>query len=119
MSKPPLWFIAVVALIVVLATQRYFSQRKQEAENDRASVRSTPVIVSEKRAFPASNNRSRQREHIVNEAMRYEIVFRPQRGGDEIVVRLKQPQYQQIEPGAQGTLEMQGTRFISFTDTPP
>ncbi|HEI8868004.1 DUF2500 domain-containing protein [Serratia sp. AKBS12] len=119
MNKPPMLFIAVLALIVVLATQRYFSQRKQEAENDRAPVRSTQVIVSEKRAFPASNNRSRQREHIVNEAMRYEITFRPQRGGENIVVRVKQPQYEQIEQGAQGSLKMQGTRFVSFTAERP
>ncbi|QNK32286.1 DUF2500 domain-containing protein [Serratia sp. JUb9] len=115
MSKPPLIFIAVVALIAVLATQRYFSQRKQEAANDREPVRATQVVVSDKRAFAASTNRSRQREHIVNEAMRYEVTFQPQRGGENIVVRLKQPQYDLITPGAHGTLKMQGTRFISFT----
>ncbi|MBV6694600.1 DUF2500 domain-containing protein [Serratia quinivorans] len=115
MSKPPLFFIAVIALIAVLATQRYFNQRRSEAENDRAPVRSLQVTVSEKREFPVSNNRSRQREHIVNEAMRYEVVFHPQRGGEDITLRLKQQQYNPIEKGAQGMLMVQGTRFVSFT----
>ncbi|VDZ56175.1 Protein of uncharacterised function (DUF2500) [Serratia odorifera] len=51
--------------------------------------------------------------------MRYEITFRPLRGGENIVVRVKQPQYEQIEQGAQGSLKMQGTRFVSFTAERP
>ena len=118
MRKPPLFFVAVIALIAVLATHRYFNQRRSEAENDRAPVRSLQVTVSDKREFPASNNRSRQREHIVNEAMRYEVVFHPQRGGEDITLRLKQQQYGPIEKGAQGMLLVQGTRFVSFTAQP-
>ena len=47
MSKPPLFFVAVIALIAVLATQRYFKQRQQEAENDRAPMRSLQVTLSD------------------------------------------------------------------------
>lgn len=54
MSKPPLFFVAVIALIAVLATQRYFKQRQREAENDRAPMRSLQVTVSDKRSFPVA-----------------------------------------------------------------
>lgn len=63
MSKPPLFFIAVIALIAVLATHRYFNQRRMDAENDRAPLRSLQVKVSDKREFPVAATRSRQREH--------------------------------------------------------
>lgn len=50
--------------------------------------------------------------------MYYEVVFRPVQGGEDITLRLKQWQYNPIEKGAQGTLNMQGTRFVSFTVKP-
>jgi Protein of unknown function (DUF2500) len=115
MSKPPLFFVAVVVLIAVLATHRYFSQRSRDAENDRQPVRVTQVEVKEKRETPSTQFRSRQREEMVNEPMRYDVVFHPLRGGEDIRVRLKQKQYEQIEQGAQGMLSMQGTRFVSFS----
>ncbi|MFK3842844.1 DUF2500 domain-containing protein [Serratia sp. NPDC087055] len=118
MSKPPLFFIAVIALIAVLATQRYFHQRRLEAENDRASVRNLQVIVSDKHEFPVAKTRSPQRETMVNEPMHYEVVFSPLAGGEAIRLRLKQWQYNPIEKGAQGTLSMQGTRYLSFTAQP-
>ncbi|CAI1082202.1 Uncharacterised protein [Serratia grimesii] len=118
MSKPPLFFIAVIALIAVLATQRYFNQRRVAAENDRASVRNLQVIVSDKREFPVAKTRSPQRETMVNEPMYYEVVFSPLGGGEAIRLRLKQWQYNPIEKGAQGTLSMQGTRYLSFTAQP-
>lgn len=119
MSKPPLIVVAVLVLIAVMATHRYFSQRRVEAENDRAPVRAQQVKVTEKREIPDTRNRSRQREHIVNEPMRYEVVFQPLRGGEAITLRLKQPQYNQIEQGAQGTLSLQGTRFVAFSAQQP
>ena len=119
MSKPPLFFVAVIALIAVLATHRYFNQRRAEAENDRAPVRSLQVKVSDKREFPVATTRSRQREQMVNEPMHYEVVFSPLRGGEDIRLRLKQWQYNPIEKGAQGTLSMQGTRYVSFTAQQP
>jgi hypothetical protein len=115
MSKPPLFFVAVIALIAVLATHRYFNQRRSEAENDRAPVRSLQVTVSDKREFPVAKTRAPQRETMVNEPMNYEIVFSPLGGGEDIRLRLKQWQYHPIEKGAQGTLKMQGTRYLSFT----
>ncbi|HBL7239391.1 TPA: DUF2500 domain-containing protein [Serratia liquefaciens] len=118
MSKPPLFFIAVIALIAVLATHRYFNQRRIEADNDRAPVRSLQVTVSDKREFPVAKTRAPQREPLVNEPMHYEVVFSPQRGGEEIRLRLKPWQYNPIKKGAQGTLSMQGTRFVSFTAQP-
>ncbi|EMH4133856.1 TPA: DUF2500 domain-containing protein [Serratia marcescens] len=118
MSKPPLFFVAVIALIAVLATQRYFKQRQQEAENDRAPMRSLQVTVSDKRAVPVAKTRAPQREPLVNEPMYYEVVFSPNQGGEDITLRLKQWQYNPIEKGAHGTLNMQGTRFVSFTVQP-
>jgi hypothetical protein len=118
MSKPPLFFVAVIALIAVLATQRYFKQRQQEAENDRAPMRSLQVTVNDKRSFPVAKTRAPQREPLVNEPMYYEVVFSPNQGGEDITLRLKQWQYNPIEKGAQGTLNMQGTRFVSFTVQP-
>lgn len=118
MSKPPLFFVAVMALIAVLATQRYFKQRQQEAENDRAPMRSLQVTVSDKRAVPVAKTRAPQREPLVNEPMYYEVVFSPNQGGEDIQLRLKQWQYNPIEKGVQGTLNMQGTRFVSFTAQP-
>lgn len=118
MSKPPLFFIAVVVLIAVLATRQYLNKRREDAENDRSPVRSLQVEVSAKREFPVPNRRSRQRENIVAEDMRYEVYFRPLLGGSEIKMPLSQQQYQQIDKGTQGTLSLQGTRFISFTVKP-
>lgn len=115
MSKTPLFFVAGIALIVVLATHRYFNQRQAEAENDRAPVQNWQVIVSDKREFPVSATLSRQREQWANEPMHYEVVFSPLGGGEDIRLQLKQWQYSPIEKGAQGTLSMQGTRFVSFT----
>ncbi len=118
MSKPPLFFVAVIARIAVLATQLNYKQRQQEAENDRAPMRSLQVTVSDKRAVPVTKTRAPQREPLVNEPMNYEVVFSPVQGGEDIQLRLKQWQYNPIEKGAQGTLNMQGTRFVSFTAQP-
>ncbi|WP_016598983.1 DUF2500 family protein, partial [Yersinia pestis] len=84
MSKLPLLFIAVVVLIVVLATRQYWQKKQQDAENDRAPVRSVQVEVVDKREVLAPNRRSRQREEIVAEEKRYEVYFRPLSSGIEI-----------------------------------
>lgn len=114
MSKPPLFFVAVIALIAVLATRQYLNKRRQDADNDHQPVRSLQVEVSAKREFPSPDRRSRQREDIVVEDMRYEVYFRPLAGGSEIKVPLPQQIYHQIDKGEKGTLRLQGTRFISF-----
>ncbi|CNL52302.1 DUF2500 domain-containing protein [Yersinia aleksiciae] len=121
MSKPPLLLIAVVVLIAVLATRQYWQKKRQDAENDRAPVRSLQVEVVEKREVLAPNRRSRQREEIVAEEKRYEVYFQPLLSGimvendSKIKMILPQQEYNRIEQGAQGTLRLQGTRYIGFT----
>ncbi|HDM8289753.1 TPA: DUF2500 domain-containing protein [Yersinia enterocolitica] len=120
MNKPPLLFIAVVVLIVVLATRQYWQKKRQGAENDRSPVRSLQVEVIDKREVLAPNRRSRQREEIVAEEKRYEVYFQPLLSGvevkksNEIKIVLPQQEYNRIEQGAKGTLRLQGTRYISF-----
>lgn len=121
MSKPPLLLIAVVVLIAVLATRQYWQKKRQDAENDRSPVRSLQVEVVEKREVLTPNRRSRQREEIVAEEKRYEVYFQPLISGLEmkndskIKMILPEPEYNRIEQGAQGTLRLQGTRYIGFT----
>ncbi|WP_145506967.1 DUF2500 domain-containing protein [Yersinia alsatica] len=121
MNRPPLLFIAVVVLIAVLATRQYWQKKRQEAENDRSPVRSLQVEVINKREVLAPNRRSRQREEIVAEEKRYEVDFRPvfseiaSKNNSEIKMILPLQEYNRIEPGAQGTLRLQGTRYIDFT----
>ncbi|EOV0790479.1 DUF2500 domain-containing protein [Yersinia enterocolitica] len=120
MNKPPLLFIAVVVLIVVLATRQYWQKKRQDAENDRSPVRSLQVEVIDKREVLAPNRRSRQREEIVAEEKRYEVYFQPLLSGievkksNEIKMVLPPQEYNRIEQGAKGTLRLQGTRYISF-----
>ncbi|HDL7733223.1 DUF2500 domain-containing protein [Yersinia enterocolitica] len=120
MNKPPLLFIAVVVLIVVLATRQYWQKKRQDAENDRSPVLSLQVEVIDKREVLAPNRRSRQREEIVAEEKRYEVYFQPLLSGvevkksNEIKIVLPQQEYNRIEQGAKGTLRLQGTRYISF-----
>ncbi|MGH1476538.1 DUF2500 domain-containing protein [Yersinia proxima] len=120
MNKPPLLFIAVVVLIVVLATRQYWQKKRQDAENDRSPVRSLQVEVINKREVLAPNRRSRQREEIVAEEKRYEVYFQPLLNGievkksNEIKIVLPQQEYNRIEQGAKGTLRLQGTRYIGF-----
>lgn len=121
MNKPPLLFIAVVVLIVVLATRQYWQKKRQDAENDRSPVRSLQVEVINKHEVLAPNRRSRQREEIVAEEKRYEVYFQPLLNGievkksNEIKIVLPQQEYNRIEQGAKGTLRLQGTRYIGFT----
>ncbi|EOI6583319.1 DUF2500 domain-containing protein [Yersinia enterocolitica] len=120
MNKPPLLFIAVVVLIVVLATRQYWQKKRQDAENDRSPVRSLQVEVIDKREVLAPNRRSRQREEIVAEEKRYEVYFQPLLSGievkksNEIKMVLPQQEYNRVDQGAKGTLRLQGTRYISF-----
>jgi len=115
MSKPPLIFIIVLAIIAVLATRQFIKQRREVAVNDASPVRSLQAEVKTKREFPSPNRRSRQREVIAGEEMRYEVLFHPLNGASDIKVQLKEAEYHQLDKGARGELKMQGTRFISFT----
>jgi len=115
MSKPPLFFFIVLAIIAVLASRQFIKQRREVAVNDASPERALTVEVKSKREFPAPNRRSRQREVIAGEEMRYEALFHPLNGASDIRVQIQAQDYHQLDKGAKGELKMQGSRFISFT----
>ncbi|MFG1174799.1 DUF2500 domain-containing protein [Erwiniaceae bacterium CAU 1747] len=113
--KPPLIFLIVVALIAVLATQKFFKQRREKAANDASPVRSLMVEVKTKREYLAPDRRSRQRDQLPVEDWRYEAWFHPLDGGEDLKLALSAGDYHQIDKGSRGELQVQGTRFIRFT----
>lgn len=113
--KPPLIFFIVLAVIAVLATRQFIKQRREVAVNDVSPVRSMRAEVKAKREVPASGRRSRQREVIPVEEMRYEAWFHPLNGAGDFKLVLKADEYHQIDKGERGELKVQGTRFISFS----
>lgn len=113
--KPPLIFLIVIALIAVLATRQFIKQRRENAVNDASPIRSIVVEVKTKREYRAPDRRSRQREHIPVEDMRYEAWFHPLDGEEDIKLVLNAGDYHQMDKGSRGKLEVQGTRFIRFT----
>ncbi|GLR07726.1 hypothetical protein COO59_09935 [Mixta theicola] len=115
MSKPPLIFIIVLAIIAVLASRQFIKQRRENAANAASPVRLLLAEIKSKREFPAPNRRSRQREVIAGEEMRYEAWFHPLNGGSDIKLTVKASDYHQLDKGAKGELKVQGSRFISFT----
>lgn len=115
MSKPPLFFIAIIALIVVVASIRFMQQRRQNAENDAAPLTQKIVVVASKRETPVNDRRSRQRDVTpAGDSLRYEVWFRPQPGGMELKMRLQADEYHKLTVGDKGTLQYKGTRFIGF-----
>lgn len=119
MSKPPLIFIIVLAIIAVLASRQFIKQRRENAANDAAPVRSLQVEVKTKSEFPAPDRRSRQREVIAGEEMRYEAWFHPLNGAGDIRLTMTAKDYHQMDKGVKGELKVQGSRFISFTPEKP
>lgn len=115
MSKPPLIFFIVLAIIAILATRQFIKQRREAAVNDASPVRSMAVEVKTKREVPSPNLRSRQREHIVAENMKYEAWFHPLNGAGDFKVALSADDYHRMDKGVKGELKMQGSRFVSFT----
>ncbi|EJD6538377.1 DUF2500 domain-containing protein [Providencia rettgeri] len=113
MNKPIL-LIIVLAIIAVLATKRFFDQRKQNEINDN----SLPVIylvkVDNKKDYPYPNMRSRERDVVSPETFRYEIYFKTLSSGEIIKTIVTEEQYQDVELGREGKLIMQGTRFVRF-----
>ena len=99
----PLFFVLVVAVIVVAASFRYVQQRREKQANDAAPLLQKRVIVSNK---PAGSE------------MRYEASFRPENGGLEVVFRLDAPQYHALSVGDRGMLSYKGTAFVAFTPDP-
>lgn len=117
--KPPVIFIIVVALIVVLATRQFIKQRRENAANDAAPVRSLMVEVKTKREYRAPDRRSRQRDQIPVEDMRYEAWFHPLNGTEDIKLTLGASDYHRLDKSSRGVLKVQGTRFIDFTPCTP
>lgn len=113
--KPQLIFFILFALIAVLAARQFVKQRREVAVNDASPQRSLQVGVKSKREFPAPNRRSRQREQIPVEDMRYEVGFHPLNGAGDFTLKVAAAEYHKIDKGEQGELTLQGTRFISFT----
>lgn len=76
MSKPPLFFIVIIGLIVVAASFRFMQQRREKADNDMAPLQQKLVVVSNKREKPINDRRSRQQEVTpAGTSMRYEASF--------------------------------------------
>lgn len=114
MSKPPLFFIVIIGLIVVAASFRFMQQRREKADNDMAPLQQK-LVVSNKREKPINDRRSRQQEVTpAGASMRYEASFKPQSGGMEQTFRLDAQQYHALTVGDKGTLSYKGTRFVSF-----
>ncbi|EGT0662995.1 DUF2500 domain-containing protein [Citrobacter werkmanii] len=116
MSKPPLFFIVIIGLIVIAASFRFVQQRREKADNDAAPLVQKQVAVSNKREKPLNDRRSRQQEvSPAGTSMRYEASFKPQSGGLEQTFRLDARQYHALTVGDKGTLSYKGSRFIDFT----
>ncbi|HFJ0014582.1 TPA: DUF2500 domain-containing protein [Shigella boydii] len=114
MSKPPLFFIVIIGLIIVAASFRFIQQRREKADNDMAPLQQK-LVVSNKREKPINDRRSRQQEVTpAGTSMRYEASFKPQSGGMEQTFRLDAQQYHALTVGDKGTLSYKGTRFVSF-----
>ncbi|WP_272692521.1 DUF2500 family protein [Providencia sp. PROV164] len=113
MNKPIL-LIIVLAIIAVLATKRFFDQRKQNEINDNSLPVTYLVKVDNKKDYPYPNMRSRERDVVSPETFRYEIYFKTLSSGEIIKTIVTEEQYQDIELGREGKLIMQGTRFVRF-----
>ena len=115
MSKTPLFFIVIMALIVILASFRFLHQRRVDAANDAQPLMSRSVTVAAKREVPANDRRSRQREVMPAEyVMHYEVRFRPVSGGAVMRFRVSAAQYQALTQGETGTVQYRGTRYEGF-----
>ncbi|APC13481.1 MULTISPECIES: DUF2500 family protein [Providencia] len=113
MNKPIL-LIIVLAIIAVLATKRFFDQRKQNEINDNSLPVTYLVKVDNKKDYPYPNMRSRERDVVSPETFRYEIYFKTLSSGEIIKTIVTEEQYQDVELGREGKLIMQGTRFVRF-----
>ena len=119
MSKPPLFFIVIIGLIVVAASFRFMQQRREKADNDMAPLQQKLVVVSNKREKPINDRRSRQQTVTpAGSEMRYEASFRPESGGLEVSFRLEEAQYHALSVGDRGMLSYKGSRFVAFTPEP-
>lgn len=115
MSKMPLFFVAVVAVIVIAASFRYVQQRREKMDNDAAPLMQKQAVVSNKREKVLNDRRSRQQSVApAGSEMRYDVSFKPQQGGLEMSFRVEAEQYHQLTVGDKGTLSFKGSRFVDF-----
>lgn len=114
MDEFPFLLLGAFVLIVLLAGRQFLRQRRQDAINDAAPLRSILVVVKNKREFSRTRRRSREHQIAMSEDIRYEATFHPVYGGAELTLRLTHAEYHQIDKGSQGTLQVKGTRFVSF-----
>ncbi|BDH44215.1 hypothetical protein TUM12370_02590 [Salmonella enterica subsp. enterica serovar Choleraesuis] len=114
MSKPPLFFIVIVAVIVVLAAVRFMHQRGEAQAMQLSPVSQVAADVVALRERPGQDRRSRQQEVIpAGTIMHYEADF-ALRDGAKLTFRISEAQYRALEQGMSGTLVFQGTHFIKF-----
>ncbi|RXK33261.1 hypothetical protein BBD39_02165 [Arsenophonus endosymbiont of Bemisia tabaci Asia II 3] len=112
-------FVITIIIIFMLATKRFFDQRRQDVINDNSPIISYQVEVIAKKDYPYPNMRSRQREVVTPETFRYEIYFQRLSASEVIKIFLKkEKEYNAIQKGDRGTLYMQGTRFVRFQSKP-
>lgn len=115
MSKAPLFFVVVLAIIVIAASLRFVQQRREKAVSDAAPLLQKRVLVSNKREKALNERRSRQQDVTpAGVAMRYEASFKPASGGSDVTFRLDAQQYHALTVGEQGTLSYKGSRFVGF-----
>ncbi|RLM26691.1 hypothetical protein BIY29_04975 [Brenneria alni] len=114
MSEIPLLLILAFALILTLAWRQYQRQRHQEALNDATPLRTILAEVKTKREFPRTRSRSREHEVVMMENMRFEAIFHPLHGGNDITLRLGKTEYHRLDKGMRGMLQVKGTRFVGF-----
>lgn len=108
-------FLITIIIIIMLATKRFFDQRRQDVINDNSPIISYQVEVIDKKDYPYPNMRSRQLEVVTPETFRYEIYFQRLSASEVIKIFLKkEKEYNAIKKGDRGTRYMQGTRFIRF-----
>ncbi|HGJ5873726.1 MAG TPA: DUF2500 domain-containing protein [Arsenophonus apicola] len=108
-------FVITIIIIIMLATKRFFDQRRQNVINDNSPIISYQVEIIDKKDYPYPNMRSRQREVVIPETFRYEIYFRRLSTSEVIKIFVKtEKEYNVIKKVDKGTLYIQGTRFIRF-----
>ena len=115
MGKPPLFFVIIVAIIILFATHHFLQKRKQDQINANSPIHTIQVTVIDKKAYPYPDRRTRQRQVVPVEDMRYQVDFRDISSGKTMTFYLAKQQYDLIEQGASGTLQLQGTQFIRYT----
>lgn len=93
-------FVITIIIIIMLATKRFFDQRRQDVINDNSPIISYQVEVIDKKDYPYPNMRSRQREVVTPGTFRYEIYFQRLSASEVIKIFLKkEKEYNAIKKG--------------------